>query len=419
MSAVGIGAFVVALLVSVMLHEAGHFVTARRYGMKATHFFVGFGPTLWSRRRGETEFGLKAIPAGGFVKIIGMTSLEEVDPADAPRAFFRQSGKARAVVLAAGSFMHFIIALVLVYGVVLATGFPHTAQNRVFSVGTCVPATATAGCTGADRISPARAVGLQPGDDIISLNATPVTNWEVFTQRIRDHGPGPVILVVRRGQQTLTLTPTLATAQRDARTGEVGTSAVGFLGVSGPGSRTVSYNPISAVGETLSVFGLELRGTYDVFAHKLSSVTSLYSPNRDPAGFVGVVGAARISGDVFSQQGQPFTQDVANFILIIAGLNLFIGIFNLLPLLPLDGGHLAIVGFEEARHRLTRRRRVRLLVGAGSGRSDAERAAVDAPIRRVDYNKVMPAAFATVALLVVFVVAVLGADIVNPIRLGP
>ena len=122
MVVLGVVAFVVALLVSVVLHEFGHFVTARRFGMKATQFFVGFGPTLWSRRRGETEYGIKAIPAGGFVKIVGMTPLEDIDPADEPRAFYRQSAGKKAVVLAAGSAMHFLITIVLVFGVTFAVG---------------------------------------------------------------------------------------------------------------------------------------------------------------------------------------------------------------------------------------------------------------------------------------------------------
>ena len=131
MTVVGIVAFVVALLVSVMLHEAGHFLTARRYGMKATHFFVGFGPTLWSTTRGETEYGVKAIPAGGFVKIVGMTPLEEMAPGDEDRAFYKQPPGRKTVVLAAGSTVHFIIAVVMVLGTVAAFGVQRqTALDR-------------------------------------------------------------------------------------------------------------------------------------------------------------------------------------------------------------------------------------------------------------------------------------------------
>ena len=144
----GVLIFVLALLFSVMLHEAGHFMTAKKFGMKVTQFFVGFGQTLWSRQRGETEYGVKAIPAGGFVKIIGMTELEDVDPADEPRSFRRQPGWQRIIVLAAGSFMHFALAFVLLFALVVGIGLA-TASNStaVGAIDSCVPASLTAGCT--------------------------------------------------------------------------------------------------------------------------------------------------------------------------------------------------------------------------------------------------------------------------------
>ena len=140
----GAAGFVVALLVSVTLHEAGHFLTARRYGMKATQFFCGFGPTLWSRQRGETEYGIKAIPAGGFVKIVGMTQLEEVDPADEPRAFWRQPARQRAVVLAAGSTVHFILAALLVLLASFTIGKVAERSPGIGAVSACVPTSVAA-----------------------------------------------------------------------------------------------------------------------------------------------------------------------------------------------------------------------------------------------------------------------------------
>ena len=167
---VGIVAFIVVLLVSVMIHEAGHFATARVFGMKATEFFVGFGPTLWSRKRGETEYGVKAIPAGGFVKIVGMTDLEEIDPADEPRAFYRQPAWQRAIVLAAGSFMHFVIAFVLLVFVFAALG-TGTTTTTLARVAPCIPSEAAAtSCAADDPESPARAAGLLPGDTVIVLS---------------------------------------------------------------------------------------------------------------------------------------------------------------------------------------------------------------------------------------------------------
>ena len=163
----GVAIFIVALLGSIMLHEAGHFATAKMFGMKATQFFVGFGRTIWSRRKGETEYGVKAIPAGGFVKIVGMTDLENVDPADEQRAFRKKPGWQRIIVLAAGSFMHFVLAFVLLFivaaGIGLETG---SAGTKVGAVESCVPANVNEGCVKGDPKSPATQAGVQVGDKI-------------------------------------------------------------------------------------------------------------------------------------------------------------------------------------------------------------------------------------------------------------
>src|SRR5499427_7911648 len=144
----GILIFVLALLFSVMLHEAGHFVTAKKFGMKVTQFFVGFGQTLWSTRKGETEYGVKALPAGGFVKIVGLTELEDVDPADEPRSFRRQPGWQRIIVLAAGSFMHFVLAFVLLFLLAVGIGLANPSNSTtVGAIDTCVPASLNAACT--------------------------------------------------------------------------------------------------------------------------------------------------------------------------------------------------------------------------------------------------------------------------------
>ena len=158
MDALGWLIFLVALLVSVMLHETGHFVTAKRFGMKCTRYFVGFGPTLWSTQRGETEYGIKALPVGGFVKIIGMTSMDEVDPEDEARSFRRAPGWQRLIVLAAGSFMHFVIAAVLIFGLALAIGIENDNTTQLGTVAACVPASQTALTTGprARRARPSR-----------------------------------------------------------------------------------------------------------------------------------------------------------------------------------------------------------------------------------------------------------------------
>ncbi len=190
MDALGWLIFLVALLVSVMLHETGHFVTAKRFGMKATRYFLGFGPTLWSFQRGETEYGIKAIPAGGFVKIEGMTSLDEVAPEDEPRSFRRAPAWQRLIVLAAGSFMHFVFAAVLIFVVALAIGVQHVGSSNTAVLGTVspyVPANENAllngsSCAGEAK-SPAAAAGLKVGDQVTSFDGVPVSSWTQLRTR--------------------------------------------------------------------------------------------------------------------------------------------------------------------------------------------------------------------------------------------
>src|SRR5712691_9946702 len=166
--------FVAALLISIMLHEFGHFVTAKKFRMKVTQFFVGFGQTLWSTIRGETEYGVKAIPAGGFVKIVGMTALEDVDPEDEPRSFRRQPGWQRMIVLAAGSFMHFALALVLLFILAVGIGLGNASTATIGAIDPCVPASASvATCATSDPASPAVRSGFRAGDKIVALAGQP------------------------------------------------------------------------------------------------------------------------------------------------------------------------------------------------------------------------------------------------------
>lgn len=405
MTAVGIVAFVVALLVSVMLHEGGHFLTARRFGMKATQFFVGFGPTLWSTRRGETEYGVKAIPAGGFVKIVGMTPLEEIEPGDEDRAFYRQPARRKAVVLAAGSFMHFVIAVLLVFGVTYAVGVVDEEAPVLSAPIACVPVDiskdskpVTDCAAGATVPSPAQAAGLQDGDRVVAAAGKPVQTYRDFVEAVRAHPGTPLQLrVEREGQERdVTLTPVAVTRpdlqdiDRQVRVGAIGV---------GQDLVTKRLGPVAAARESADRLGLIVTGTWTALTEKLPSIANVYDADRDREGVVGAVGAARVSGEVLAAEDLPFAVRVSDFLLLIAGLNLFVGVFNLLPLLPLDGGHLAVVGFEEARHRIRR-----ALGRAGE-------------LQRVDMNKLLPLTYAVVLLFVGATVWIMGADIVNPIRL--
>ncbi len=406
---VGALVFFVALLVSVTLHEAGHFLTARHYGMKASQFFVGFGPTLFSRRRGETEYGVKAVPAGGFVKIIGMTPLEEVDPADAPRAFFRFPAGQKTVVLAAGSTMHFVIALVLVLGGIFALGVPQEISPAVGRISDCVasdpgpgrpsvPSEAQCGLPDG-RPSPARAAGLQVGDVVTRVDGAAVHSSRDLTRALRAAADRPVALLVTRAGRQVPLTVTPAAVSRVDLTDENKRVVAGTIGIT-PQQRqdVVREGPVASLaasGRTLQAFG---QGIATTVTDKLGSVTKIYSKDRDPEGFIGIVGAGRISGQVLESR-ESLGFKALNLVLIIASLNLFVGLFNLLPLLPLDGGHIAVVWFESARDRLRRAR------------------GYSGEIRRVDYNKLLPVTYGVAATFFLFTLLLIGADIVNPVRL--
>jgi len=390
MSALGIVAFVLALLISVVLHEAGHFAFAKKFGMKATQFFVGFGPTVWSRQKGETEYGLKAIPAGGYVKIVGMTDLEEVDPADEPRAFYRQPPGKRAIVLVAGSLTHLVIAVLLLWLSVWIGGQPNAKRVEVSTVQACVSTQPDATCTNAPA-SPAKALGLVPGDEVLAIDGKPVTGTTGFRDALAAHGPAPVTITYTHDGQRREATTTLQPVT-------VGGQQVWRLGV-GPRNPIEHVGPIAAVGRTPALVGQLVTGTVDALAHFPDKLKTIFSPDRDPAGAVGVIGISRVSGDILSLPDESLSLRIASFLLIVAGVNFFVGVFNLLPLLPLDGGHLAVLGYEQGRHRLRR---------AGGYRG---------PVQRVDLNKLLPATYAVVAIFMVLTLVLGAADIVNPINL--
>jgi membrane-associated protease RseP (regulator of RpoE activity) len=389
--------FLFALLFSVMLHEAGHFATAKRFGMKATKFFVGFGPTLWSVTRGETEYGVKALPVGGFVKIIGMTSAEDVDPADEPRAFRGFPGWQRVIVLSAGSAVHFILAFLLIFGLALGIGIQNNNSTQLGTISACVPANATAltngsPCPHGAAKSPAGLAGLRVGDKVTSFDGTQVANYTELTTAIRRAKAGTTVpITVMRDGKPLTLHATLA-----AVSGRSG----GFLGIAG----TTVFQPASplrAVTYAGSGFWQVLSGSVAALGHLPAALPDLFAKNRasTPAGNVSsIVGAANATGQAVA--APVGWQDKVSFVLLlIASLNVFVGAFNLLPLLPLDGGHIAIVVYERIRSRIARWRR----------RPDPG---------LVDYMKLVPVSFSIFMVLVVVGVMLILADIVNPVSIG-
>lgn len=420
MEIVGIVIFALGILLSVCLHEAGHMGTAKAFGMKVTRYFVGFGPTLWSFRRGETEYGVKAIPLGGFVKIVGMTPQDDdVAPEDEPRAMWRFPVWKRTVVMAAGSAVHFLFGIVILWSVFAFVPLNDETKLQsepvaIRSVENCIPGKwefdpATqrqkACVQGVDPASPAMVAGLRPGDVVTAIDGQPVTGWDALTEKIRAAGGKQIDVTYERDGVTTTVPAKLPVAERikqsvlndPTKAVEDITPAdlekVGVLGISPIVPKSVA-GPGAAFGLSADQTGAMFHGTFVALKKFPEKVPKLWEAitgaERDKETPISVVGASRIGGELFKAGEWP------TFLVMLAALNFFVGIFNLLPLLPLDGGHIAIAWFEK----------VRSWLYARLGRPDPG---------RVDYYKLMPVTYAVILLFGGFTLLTVAADIVNPI----
>ena len=391
MGLLGVLAFVFALLFSVMVHEFGHYITAKRFGMRVTEFFLGFGARIWSTQRGETEFGLKAIPAGGYCKISGMTPNEELPEEVKERAFYKAKTSEKLIVLGAGSFLHFVLGFLLLFTLFFGVGV-----NRVLpTITEVVPCVATTTeCSPNDPVSPAKSAGLQVGDEITGVNGNRNLDWEETIEIVRNSAGKELTLIVVRGGNELEMKLTPAARLVEGK-------EVGFLGVRNEIGK-VKEGPISALSLSASTTYEIVKGSVKALLGLPSKIPTLFNEaffgqERDGQGLVGVVGVARVSGETASSGNLTASEKIATFILLVASLNVFVGIFNLLPILPLDGGHIAVAIYENLRNRIYRIR----------GKE------IPGP---VDVEKLTPITMVVLVLLVALTVLLLFADIFNPIN---
>jgi len=394
---IGVLAFIVALLFSVMVHEAGHYLTAKHFHMKVTEFFLGFGKRIWSFQRGETEFGIKAIPAGGYCRISGMSVNEEMAEDEKHRAFYIASVPKRLIVLGAGSFLHFVLGFLIL--VVLLAGVGITSvTNQIGEVVPClITSTAPdAECQPTDKPSAAKLAGLQAGDKIIAIDGKEYENWFDSVTKIRASANKEITLRILRNGQNLEIPITPGLRIFDGE-------EIGVLGI----INTVAnqkQGPVTAISNSAKLIK-------DLLVNSVSSLFALPTKipalvrqtfgqeERDPQGLVGVVGVARVSAQTASSESLANLEKVASFLLIIASLNIFVGVFNLLPLLPLDGGHMAIAIVDGVR------------------RVKAKRLNRPAPAP-VDVERLLPITLAVFAVLAVLSLLLLTADIFNPININ-
>jgi membrane-associated protease RseP (regulator of RpoE activity) len=439
-----LGVLVIAFGVaaSIALHEIGHLVPAKRFGVKCTQYMVGFGPTIWSRRKGETEYGLKAIPLGGYVRMVGMfppapgrparadttgrwslmieqarnEAQREVGPEDDGRLFYQRSVPKRLIIMLGGPFMNLVIAVVLLTITVTAFGIPDETP-RLSSVSKCIlkpDAPADATCTAADEVAPAAASGLRPGDVITSFDGAPVSTWDDVRDAIRANPDTEVIIGYEREgvANTVSVSPKLAPRpifDADGNPvygsdGKLVLENVGFLGVTP--SRDLVPQPVTEVPGFIGSALAQTAGVVLRIPEKMVGVAqaAFGDAERDPNGPVSIVGVGRFAGEVASAESTEVVQlstadRFAQLLLLLASLNLALFVFNLIPLLPLDGGHAAGAVWEGLRRQFAK---VRSRPDPGP----------------VDVARALPLAYGVASLLIGMSVLLIYADIVRPIRLG-
>lgn len=431
---IGVGILVLGLLVSIGLHELGHLLPAKRFGVYVPQYFIGFGPTLWSTRRGETEYGLKLLPLGGYVRLVGMFppreetrtrarakgswfsrvtedaraySQSEVPEGEQHRAFYRLSTPKKLAVMFGGPVTNLILAVVL-FAIVLSGFGIAMPTNKLGTISQCV-SSGVEECTAADPAAPSVIAGFQEEDRVLAWGGMPVHTWDELSESIQAGGVAPTEVLVERGGQELTLTVTPVLTERPlVEGGQVVLDSGGapvltevpYVGV-GPAVETVRL-PLSAVpGEVNEV----LVGTAGIVASLPSRLVSIANSvftdsQRDP-NIIGIVGVGRFAGEIASIPAEQLglKQRAAGMLSLLASLNIALFVFNMIPLLPLDGGHIAGALYEGARRRIS---------------------ALKGERRRLfaDTARLMPLTYVVFTMLLGMSVLLVIADIVKPVTLG-
>ncbi|MEV7691026.1 M50 family metallopeptidase [Streptomyces bungoensis] len=426
----GIVVFVVGLLVSIAWHELGHLSTAKLFGIRVPQYMVGFGPTIWSRHKGDTEYGIKAVPLGGYIRMIGMfppdeagrvsarstspwrgmiedarsAAFEELKPGDETRMFYTRKPWKRVIVMFAGPFMNLVLAIGLFLTVLMGFGIQQQ-TTTVAAVSPCVIAESQHrdSCRKTDHASPAAAAGMKKSDRIVSFAGTPTKDWNTLSDLIRDSAGKTVPIVVERDGRQLTLHATIATnlvAKKDSSGQYVQGKYVraGFLGFS-----AATAVEQQSFGESVTWMGDRVGDAVDSLVALPGKIPALWNAAfgdgpREPDSPMGIVGAARVTGEI-ATLNIPASQQLAMFVFVLAGFNLSLFLFNMLPLLPLDGGHIAGALWESLRRAVARVMR----------RPDP------GPF---DVAKLMPVAYVVAGIFVCFTVLVLIADVVNPVKIS-
>lgn len=374
--------------------------TARAFGMRVRRFFVGFGPTLWSVKRGGTEYGIAALPFGGFCDIAGMTAMDPVTEEEAPHAMVKKPAWQRIAVLSGGIVMNILIGVVIIFGVAVSSGIRNPYADftpkvgQVVCVADQVDEKTLADCSGP---GPAGQAGVQVGDTLVAVDDEPIETFADLRTYVAQRPGETVALEVERGGSSQSIDVPVARVERiDPSTGErIDVGAVGIAAA--PVKDAVKqFSPAEAVPATAKFTGQMLRASVDglmAFPGKIPGVVaSIFGGERDIEGPISVIGASRTGGELVERDQWPA------FWMMLASLNFFLALFNLVPLPPLDGGHIAVVIYEKIRNAL---RRLRGLPPAGPA----------------NYEKLMPLTYFMAALLLVVGVLVMAADVVNPVNL--